>query len=180
MGYYVNITQADFTIPAEHLDTAYKVMCELNRQHGLKNGGRFGGPVPAKPIDSTSVSDRPDTWFSWMPWNYDEVFTTAEQILNELGFETIVLADGSLDIVGYDSKSGNEDYFLAVLAPIVTSQHEKGPHIVWHGEDGSVWVNFVRDGRMCIETLALTWGNGPAIPVLPDTIVREVTKEITQ
>lgn len=152
MGYYVSINEADFTIPAENLDEAYKVMCELNKHDGLKTGGCWGGSTSI-PEGSKSVSTRPDKWFAWMPWNYDEVCTSAEEILKELGFECELNADGSLSIVYYDSKTGSEEHFLKALAPLV----KEGSYIIWNGEEGAMWRHLVKNGELITQEPIITW-----------------------
>lgn len=160
MGYYVSMTDSNCLIPSDKLDDAYKAMCALNADDSLKRGGCFGGTPRPKPADSTSVSNNPDKWFSWMPWNYDEVFTSAEKIFEELGFitTTVVINDKEyLSIQSYDDKTGAEDEFLKACAPFI----EPGSYIVWRGEDEEMWVD-IFDGE---STFSET--NHPAYPSWP-------------
>lgn len=131
MGYFVETTGIDFTIPKENLDDAYRAMCELNRDDSKKEGGYFGG----KPEDisgSTSVSTSPDKWFSWMSWDYDVECENAAEIFSMLGFEVDENEDGSLSLIRYDNKTGQEALFLEAVAPYV----QPGSFINWVGEDG--------------------------------------------
>ena len=75
MGYYVRIeeTASNFKIKKENFERGYEIVCDLNRHDYLKHGGSFGGDPTPKPADSKSCADNPDVWFSWMPWNYDEL-----------------------------------------------------------------------------------------------------------
>lgn len=141
MGYYVSTMNADFRIPAENLDKAYDALCALNARDELKTGG---GGREVKPDDSQSVANDPTRWFSWMPWNYDEVYTTADEILNALGFETYKEDNGDVTILYYDSKMGAEEHFLRALAPFVTD----GSYVEWRGEDGSMWRQEFGNGEM--------------------------------
>lgn len=138
MGYYVETTDIDFAIAAEKLDAAYAAMCELNAHDELKNGGyRPADPSnpPAKPKGSTSVSNSPHKFFSWMEWNYDEIYDTAEEIFSALGFDCYVEDNGDLRLLVYDNKSGAEECFLNAVAPYVTP----GSFIDWQGEYGELY-----------------------------------------
>ena len=42
MGYFVETTEIDFTIPSGNIDAAYEAMCELNAHDELKHGGIWG------------------------------------------------------------------------------------------------------------------------------------------
>lgn len=124
MGYFVQIDECDFRILKEHLNDAYKAMCALNHDPNASKGGGSWGP-----------NGKTALWFSWMPENYDETLTSADEILTELGFYTDLTAEGDLAITGYDSKIGDEEQFLDVLVPFVNED----AYIVWRGEDGAVW-----------------------------------------
>ncbi len=124
MGYNVYIQAADFTIPAENLDAAYKAMCDLNARDDLKTGGSWsGGQQTAR-------------WFAWMDENYPETCKDAVAIFDALGFDnTYLTEDGSLELGEYDSKMGSEEHFLQAVAPFVKA----GSYIEWRGEDGEAW-----------------------------------------
>lgn len=130
MGYYVHIEKSTFVIPSENLDEAYRRMCQLN--FAVPNSEKRGGSWPGKDQAPHTGPDK-HCWFSWMPSNYHETCSSAEAILNELGFETETDGDGNLLIRFYDSKSGQEDLFLESICDLA-----KG-YIIWQGEDGDVW-----------------------------------------
>lgn len=145
MGYYVNITEANFTIPKQNLEAAYKAMCALNDNDDAKTGGMWGGDS----IDRNSprpegMTYHPARWFAWMPSNYPEVCPDTKSVLDQLGFDVAVADDGSLSIVGYDSKIGSEELFIEALAAFVAD----GSFICWRGEDGDEWRHLIKDGKM--------------------------------
>ena len=148
MGYYVTSTEADFTIPPENLDAAYEAVCELNTHNNLKRGGSFPA-LKNLPDDKP----RPDKWFSWMDWNYQETCPDLKAVLKEVGFYVGVNPDGGLSITEYDSKSGQEDLFLEAIAPFAT----EGSYIMWRGEEGEQWQNVVKDGTLAHLKAVVFW-----------------------
>ena len=152
MGYYVTLEDSNLIIPSANLASAYDALCALNNDNTLKSGWRGDWR-------NNEHNDGPDprVWFSWMEWNYPEVYDTAEGILDALGFEMGTLPDGSLEFYSYDNKTGNEDVFLAALAPYVVSGDDREPQAVWRGEDGLVWRQIVIDGAMVVQSGRLTF-----------------------
>lgn len=152
MSYYVNTTDCDFTVKRENYGEAYRLLCELNARDELKTGGCY----PAyrdRPEGSKSVVRNPNVWFSWMPWNYDEVFSSAVEILKAVGF-SVEEDEGGICFVSYDNKSGCEEEFMAALAPVV----EKGSYIEWEGESYGDLYRYEFDGEsMRILTGEVTW-----------------------
>ena len=139
MGYYVD-GQGDIVIPTDKLDEAYAAVVALNTRNELKRGGHWP-PTNAKPADSTSNGD-PNTWFSWMDWNYDETCDSLEEVMRLLGFDTDMQEDG-LHILEYHDKTGNEDHFLDAISPFVVD----GSEFYWRGEDESIWRNRYQGGK---------------------------------
>lgn len=123
MGYYVNTTDCDFTIKKESYGEAYRLLRELNAHDELKRGGCHPANLD-RPEDSKSVARNPNVWFSWMPWNYDEVYGSAVEILEAVGF-AVEEDEGGICFVSYDGKNGCEEEFMAALAPVV----ERGSYI---------------------------------------------------
>lgn len=129
MGYYVHTTAADFFIAREDFDRAYQLLVDLNRRDELKSGHCYPAHLE-RPGDSKSVAANPNVWFSWMPWNYDEVYGDAVEILEAVGFDLSLDETGIVDI-SYDDKTGCEKAFLSALAPVVAA----GSFIKWQGEE---------------------------------------------
>jgi hypothetical protein len=130
MGYNVYIEESTFTIPAENLPAAYEAMCQLN--FTVPNSEKRGGSWPGK-NNAPNLGPDKSCWFSWMNWNYHEECKTAEEILNQVGFDTMINENGDLHIHGYDSKTGQEELFLKAISTL-----SKG-YLVWRGEEGEVW-----------------------------------------
>jgi hypothetical protein len=133
MGYYINIQDSTFIIPAENLTEAYNRMCQLNftvpNKH--KSGGRYSSEGGKDTAPEYGPHDA--CWFSWMDWDYHEKCSDVEEILDHLGFQIEYDEDGNLCICGYDSKTGQEDLFLKSICDLA-----KG-YIIWRGEEGEVW-----------------------------------------
>lgn len=142
MGYYIDLEESHFFLPAENYDKAYEAMCLLNTTHDhLKNGGEWsGGEQTAK-------------WFSWMPANYPEVCPDAIAVLEQLGFEVICDEAGIVNL-HYSSKAGQEELFLEAIAPYV----EPGSYLIWRGEDGDRYGHKFADGQMTTHNVIMTLG----------------------
>lgn len=152
MGYYIEIIESNFSMKAENFDKAYKVVCELNANDNMKSSGRFGGEPTVKPANSKSVSDNPDKWFSFMPWDYDETCKDIIEVLETLGFE-VYCSDNEIESLYYYGKCGQEDIFLEAIAPFV----ESGSYLLWRGEDNTMWVHEFEDGEMIEKSAYITW-----------------------
>lgn len=124
MGYYVTLENSTFNIPADKLDEALARLKALNHKPGVeKRGGSWGpGGQTAK-------------WFSWMSEKYDEEVNSAEEVFEALGFEVECNPDDGLTLVGYDSKTGQEDLFIDEVADLAAP----GWFMEWRGEDGEKW-----------------------------------------
>lgn len=154
MGYYVSTLHCDVMIPEHLLDDAYKVMCELNAHHDNKLGGGIGSH---RTEQSNSVSDNPNKWYSWMSWNYDETCNSAQEILEMLGFYTQING-GDLFLLGYDNKSGQENLFLAALAPyLVSANGNDVATISWRDEYGEEWRWAFENGEMVTYVCVRKW-----------------------
>ncbi|QWY81365.1 hypothetical protein SEA_RIZWANA_68 [Arthrobacter phage Rizwana] len=140
MGYYVKTRGIDFTIPKEHLEAACKALKDLNKRDDLKTGGSWG---PLRDAEGNLIYDengkiksgQTERWFAWMSADYDKTLHSAEEILKEVGFEVYDNGESGIELSGYDSKSGQEEHFVAALAPFV----REGSYIEWEGEDGELW-----------------------------------------
>lgn len=120
MGYYVNLVESDFGIPEtkEVLGTLIEADVLF---HDVKRGGSSSG----------------DKWFSWVSKDYaTNIKSVNDFFQGELGFSTDV-KDGKVWLTGYESKTGQEDLFIALVAPYVS----EGSFVSWEGEDGEFWQN---------------------------------------
>ena len=137
MGYYVRIeeTASNFKIKKENFERGYEIVCDLNRRDYLKHGGKFGGDPTPKPADSKSCAGNPDVWFSWMPWNYDELCGNLVEVLEMVGFGVEFDDAGNISGLSYDDKTGCEETFLNALKPVI----EEGSYLTWVGEEGGEW-----------------------------------------
>jgi hypothetical protein len=146
MGYYVQITDCSVFLPKELCDDAYKALCDLNQHDEPKTGGSYGG------IDTLNASDprpegmtyHPARWFSWMDADYPSKCKTLEEVLQEVGFDPYFDADGNLESLLYDSKTGCEEIFLTALAPFMRG----GSYINWRGEEGELYRYEFQEGQM--------------------------------
>jgi hypothetical protein len=128
MGYYITLTDSDWIIP--NTDEVLQALKEMpTKYHALKRGGSTSG----------------ESWFSWMNDKAIEDAASPKEIFNLLGFETEDVENG-FKLYGYDNKTGQEDLFLAVVSKFC----EDGSYAEWRGEDGNLWKQEVREGRMFI------------------------------
>lgn len=146
MGYFVTLIDADFGVPEtpEVLAAIHRMDTEW---HELKRGGSYG------PDGMT------EAWFSWMPDVTS--LTTVQSVFETLGFKVSV-KDGKVWLYGYDNKTGQEELFLAAVAPFVKDDSFTS----WRGEDGELYGYTVRDGRLVSRQALIVWEDeGPFIYV---------------
>lgn len=125
MGYNVQILRSNMTLPAANQAEALRIWKDLNKpenNHLKRRGGRSGG------------SGKTAHWFSWMDEDYDQTVTSADEVLEMLGFEIEILGNGDILLAGYDSKTGQEDLFIERAAHLMIGR------IDWEGEDGEAWA----------------------------------------
>jgi len=149
MGYYVNIIGADATLPAEKLDEAYARLVELNDHDEWKSGG--------------TTTER---WFAWLDRDYPTKFSTAQQILEEVGFEIETNEDGlgNISIMGYDGKTGCEDIMLWAIADLF----EAGSEIEWRGEENETWLQRFGGGKKMTQVGGVvTYPEDKAVEYMP-------------
>ena len=164
MGYYVSLTDSNAIIPADKLDEAYKLLCDLNQRNDLKIGGSGGYAFGRTPEGETPIDGPHDkVWFSWMPWNYPEVYTNAAEVLEAVGFEVVYDADGSLGFQSYENKTGCEEAFLSALAPVLASYGSEDPYFLWTGEDSERWRHVVVSGDFFVQEAIIAWGTPKSI-----------------
>lgn len=143
MGYYVQIESCDFSVPETP-----EVLAAIHEMDTKYDHVKLGGCYTAGNIKKK--------WFSWMPEDLSTL-KSVEAVLEALGFdcETSTMFDGTkaVDIVGYSCKAGQEDLFLAVIAPFVSDES----YIEWSGEEGERWRYLVHEGRLTVQHATLSW-----------------------
>lgn len=151
MGYYITINNTNILVMKEDFQNIYKKMCELNNYDELKRGGGYG-----KLEEQGESKWNPNKWFSWMPYNYPDLYSTMEKILEEVGFELYLDKDGNLTGMGYHNKSGNEDYFLSCFAGYV----KDNSYIEFKGEGDDDYYRYVfKDNKMTMQRgeISIAW-----------------------
>lgn len=144
MGYYVEILQSTFKIPAENLEKAYEKLCDLNYivPNSVKSGGSYGGENDRN--KAPEFGPHPGVWFSWMDSDYPNKCSDVEEILSALGFDIEYNVNNDLEIVGYSGKTGQEGLFLNAISSVSTG------YIVWKGEQDEIWGETY--GGKCVVT----------------------------
>ena len=137
MGYYIDLVDAEWEI-TESPESLATIREMPVKYHHIKRGGSSSG----------------EKWFSWMNDTEIETAETVEKVFNQLGFETDTV-DGGFKLTAYNSKTGQEDLFLAVMAPFT----KDGSYIEWRGEDGTLWKYEVNNGRMFRSESEIHWTN---------------------
>lgn len=137
MGYYITLTSSDWEI--KESPEALEAIREMPKKfHAIKRGGSSNG----------------EKWFSWMNDTDIENAESVESVFQQLGFDTHTNEDAkTFTLEGYNSKTGQEDLFLAVLAPFT----KDGSFIEWEGEDSSLWRYRVNNGRMFVDEAQINW-----------------------
>lgn len=141
MGYYVELTAAEFEIPEN--EQVLQVLKDLNHKPGVvKNGGSYAGGKKQK------------SWFSWLAPDYDQHVTSVYEMFEMLGFDCSLSTDQStVMLMGYDNKIGQEHLFIEAVAPYVA----EGSYLQWRGEDGAEWRYVVEDGGVRAYERANQW-----------------------
>lgn len=137
MGYYVTLQSADWEIE-ENPRSLQAIRAMPKKYHSIKRGGSSNG----------------DKWFSWMNDADIENAQSVESVFKNLGFETEPGNNpNTFKLTGYNSKTGQEDLFIGVMAPWTT----EGSTMEWSGEDDERWRYYIQDGKMYLQGSTLTW-----------------------
>lgn len=144
MGYYVDLVEADFTIPER--EDVLEALREMPKKYkSLQRGG-----------------DGTNSWFSWMSDEEIENAVSVRSIFESLSFDCFDYGNGTFGLNSYNSKMGQEDLFLAVVAPFVA----EGSYTQWRGEDGELWRYTVRRGKLTVQTpREIQWNDNEAFRV---------------
>ena len=137
MGYYIRLDDADWEV--KETPESLQAIREMPvKYHGIKRGGSSNG----------------EKWFSWMNDSEIENAVNVETVFQQLGFET-ESTDGGFKLLGYDSKTGQEDLFLAVIAPYSV----EGSYVEFIGEDDAHYRYEVNDGKMYTLSAEIKWSD---------------------
>ena len=141
MGYYVNIVDNNFVLPAKNKEAAYEAVCRINapEYNYLKNGGSWG------------PGEEREYWYSWMPADYPAETEKLEDVLDLLGFAYVITGDGDITDLQYDNKTGNEAIFFLAMAPYV----QDGSTVTWVGEDHHAWIWEFADGTLYLRNVQM-------------------------
>jgi hypothetical protein len=147
MGYYVQLTEADFIIP-ESQEVLEALRAMPVKYRSLMRGGSSNG----------------EKWFSWMNNEEIESATSAQYIFQALGFECEANPygqEGTFRLTDYNSKVGQEDLFMAVVAPFVAEDS----FTEWRGEDGEIWRYVVHGGKLRVQSSTIAWNESEPFKV---------------
>jgi hypothetical protein len=145
VGYYVQLVEADFTIPESQ-----EVLDALRA-------------MPVKYKEYQRGGDGTNKWFSWMSDEEIEGAESVRGLFEALGFDCRDYGNGTFSLDGYDDKTRQEEMFLAVVAPFVA----KGSYTQWRGEDGELY-RFTVDykGHLTVQTpREIQWGDHETLHV---------------
>ena len=156
MGYEITLQDSNAMIAWENAEAAFRRACELNRLNSLKTGGNGSRTAREDGEPNENI------WFAWLPWNYDTTLSNLNELLEALGFNVWASKDG-LVFMGYDTKTGAEQLFLACMAPFIESYNSADPFFEWLGEDGERWRLIVEDGVMYEQAGSTIWAEPVAV-----------------
>lgn len=139
MGYYVELHSSDWEIE-DNPRSLQAIRSMPKKYHAIKRGGSSNG----------------DKWFSWMNDSDIENAKSVESVFNKLGFETEPgTKPNTFRLIGYNSKTGQEDLFIGVMAPWTA----EGSSMEWTGEDGERWRYYIENSRMYTQAATITWSD---------------------
>lgn len=144
MGYFVNITEVEWSVAPENEQGALAALRELDTHDEWKFGG---------------TDDR--RWFMWMPKPFAS-YNNLYDFLTDARFSVDVDDDGT-HIRAFDCKHGQESLFLNALAPFV----RPGSFIEWLGEDGDAWMFTFEEGKMFLSQQVKSWSDPKPVTVNP-------------
>jgi hypothetical protein len=127
MGYYIEMSEADFTIP-EREDVLNAIRQIPVKYKALANYGGQG--------------------FGWLSTEEIENAESVQALFESAGFECVNYGNKTFGLNTYYNKTAREDLLLAVVAPFV----EHGSFTEWRGEDGEVYRFTVYRGKLTVQT----------------------------
>lgn len=144
MGYYVQMVEADFTIP-EREDVLEALRAMPKKYKEYQRGG-----------------DGTNRWFSWMPDEELENAVSVKAVFESVGFDIFDYGNGTFALNSFDNKTCQEEMYLAVVAPFVAD----GSYTQWRGEDGEMYRFTVNRGKLTVQTpREIQWGEHETLNV---------------
>jgi hypothetical protein len=135
MGYYMDMTDCKFHIPASKFGAALQAIKDIMFENDDMHGGAFAG------------GQMVERWYSWVNTDAVMMSDTLEQALAAWRWRGYTDANGDIDYLRFEGeKSGQDNALFRVLAPYVT----EGSYVAMRGEDGALW-RWYFDGNRCIE-----------------------------
>ena len=144
MSFYIQ-SMGTLSIPLECVDAAWQAIKELNASDDGKSGG-IGPAKRIRPEDSKSLSQNPNANFAYLPWDYDVQFTSLDDFLKELGFESVERTETNLVFGDFNAKSGDEEVFMKAIAPFVPGFQD----MLWVREDLVTFKFQYEDGTVTV------------------------------
>lgn len=135
MGYFMELRDFDFTIPADKAADALEAIQALDPvSHGAGGGSWSGG-------------QKVESWFAWVNTKAYKYATDLGQAFDAWRWELTQKPNGDWVLDGFrGAKLGDDELFFKTVAPFVTP----GSYIEMQGEDGARW-RWVFDGTTCKE-----------------------------
>lgn len=139
MGYYVSLTSANWEIE-DNPRSLQAIRSMPTKYRSLMRGGSSNG----------------EKWFSWMNNADIENAKCVEDVFKALGFSTEPGSKpNTFMLTAYDSKTGQEDLFILVMAPWTT----EGSNMEWTGEDNEMWRYYIEDGKLMYQQAQISWND---------------------
>lgn len=140
MGYYVDMTEAEWELPED--PALLQILKEMPVKYkSIQSGGSWG------------PNGQEEKWFSWTNDKEFEVATSCKSIAETFCFDTRTITEDKFELSSYNTKNGQQELFLAVTAPWVT----EGSYTQWRGEDGEEWRWVAKNGKLHYQEAEVRW-----------------------
>lgn len=135
MGYYMDMQDCKFHIPAAHFADALSAIKALMHDTGAMHGGAWSG------------GEKVERWYSWVNNSAVLEAETLADALSAWRWDAHLSDNGDVSYLYFrGEKAGQDDVLFRAIAPYVTS----GSYVCMRGEDGALWRWYFEGGR-CLE-----------------------------